>query len=118
VVAVPIIALTVRDTSALAAAERSDEDNGSSSAGNTGTQPKAGEPVEIEGVFVVKGGRVSFQSVELGIAGQEYFEAISGLQVGDTVVAGPYQAVRGLNNGDLVRAASGSATSPRAAPTP
>ena len=51
----------------------------------------------------MRGGTVTFTKVELGIAGQEYFEALSGVSVGDTVVAGPYQAIRDLKNGEAVR---------------
>jgi len=37
-----------------------------------------------------------------GIAGQEYFEVLGGLSEGDTVVAGPYQRIRQLVNGDQI----------------
>ena len=88
VLGVPIIALTVReeepDTSA---ADYSEDD----------------ELDDIEGVFMVSDGTVTFTAVEIGIAGQEYFEILSGISVGDTVVAGPYQRIRQLRNGDAVR---------------
>jgi HlyD family secretion protein len=88
VLGVPIIALTVReeepDTSA---ADYSEDD----------------ELDDIEGVFMVSDGTVTFTAVEVGIAGQEYFEILSGISVGDTVVAGPYQRIRQLRNGDAVR---------------
>ena len=58
---------------------------------------------EIEGVFLVNEGRVSFTPVNIGIAGQEYFEVLSGLSAGDIVVAGPYQQIRDLIDGDAVR---------------
>ena len=57
----------------------------------------------IEGVFLVNEGRVSFTPVNIGIAGQEYFEVLSGLSAGDIVVAGPYQQIRDLIDGDAVR---------------
>jgi HlyD family secretion protein len=59
----------------------------------------------VEGVFVVRGGEVTFTPVEVGIAGQEFFEILSGVSEGDTVVAGPYQAIRQLRNGDAIRRA-------------
>ena len=62
---------------------------------------------EVEGVFVVHGETVEFVPVELGIAGDEYFEVLSGVNVGDTVVAGPYQTIRQLRSGDPVRRMSG-----------
>ncbi|HSG49291.1 MAG TPA: efflux RND transporter periplasmic adaptor subunit [Longimicrobiales bacterium] len=61
------------------------------------------EDREVEGVFLVSGETVTFAEVELGIAGEEYFEVLSGLQEGDSVVAGPYQAIRQLRTGDPVR---------------
>jgi HlyD family secretion protein len=106
VVALPIIALTVRPDSVVAPADSAGV------AAPAADSADADGLNEIEGVFVVRGGKVTFTRVELGIAGQEYFEAVSGVQVGDTVVAGPYQAVRDLQNGDAVR------NSAAAAPTP
>ena len=41
---------------------------------------------EIEGVFVVDGGRAHFRTVEVGISSQKHFEVITGLEVGDKVV--------------------------------
>jgi len=46
--------------------------------------------------------------VEVGIAGQEYFEVLTGLSLGDTVVAGPYQRIRELNDGAPVRRMNGT----------
>ena len=57
---------------------------------------------EIEGAFVVRDGRVSFVQIETGIAGERYFEVLSGLDEGDLVVTGPFDVVRTLNEGDLV----------------
>jgi HlyD family secretion protein len=54
-------------------------------------------------VFTISGGRVTFTAVTLGIAGQEYFEVLSGLAEGDSVVAGPYQRIRQLRDGDAIR---------------
>ena len=71
---------------------------------------------EIEGVFVVRDGIAHFVEVEVGITGQEYFEILSGVAAGDTVVSGPYQRIRALSDGDPVKLAEGSA-SPGAAGT-
>ena len=65
---------------------------------------------EIEGAFVVRDGRVSFVQIETGIAGERYFEVLSGLDEGDLVVTGPFDVVRTLNEGDLV---TYDATGPR-----
>ncbi|MBK91614.1 MAG: hypothetical protein CME27_04080 [Gemmatimonadetes bacterium] len=85
-VSVPIIALTVRDV-----AEVSDSVSQSGS-----------DDDDVEGVFLVQDGLVYFQRVQAGIAGQEYFEVLSGLSTGDVVVSGPYQRIRELRDGDAI----------------
>lgn len=87
---IPIIALTLREHDQV---ERKDDDD---------SNGDSRDPVE--GVFVVNAGKAVFTPVEVGIAGEEYFEVISGLSLGDTVVSGPYQVVRTLRNGALIRA--------------
>ena len=57
---------------------------------------------ETEGVFVVRDGRVVFQPVKVGIAGERYFEVASGLKAGDQVVTGPFSSVRELADGSAV----------------
>lgn len=104
VVAVPIIALTVRDRGAAAAGPSAEDTAGSGTGRTPGPLARAGIVPPEEGVFVVREGRVSFSPVRVGIAGQDYFEILSGVQVGDTVVSGPYQRIRELSDGDAVRA--------------
>lgn len=58
---------------------------------------------ETEGVFVVRNGRVEFVPIKMGIAGDQYFEVISGVNPGDEVVTGPYNSVRGMADGSPVR---------------
>ena len=58
---------------------------------------------ETEGVFVVRSGRVEFVPIKMGIAGDKYFEVLSGLQPADQVVTGPYNSVRGMKDGDQVK---------------
>jgi HlyD family secretion protein len=60
---------------------------------------------ETEGVFVVrtKSKNVEFVPIKMGIAGDKYFEVVSGLQPGDQVVTGPYNSVRNIADGDAVR---------------
>jgi HlyD family secretion protein len=100
---VPIIALTVR--------AEDGEDNKDDSASEDDNQVArelgpAGRPQDsdVEGVFVVLDGEVTFKPVEVGVTGQEHFEVLSGVSAGDTIVAGPYQQIRQLQNGDEVRA--------------
>jgi HlyD family secretion protein len=98
VLAVPIIALTVRDENADSV--EGDGPNGDVNDGDVGDS-------DVEGVFLVADGVVTFTPVEIGIAGQEYFELLSGLAVGDRIVAGPYQRIRQLRTGDEVRESEG-----------
>jgi HlyD family secretion protein len=58
---------------------------------------------ETEGVFVVRDRRVEFVPLKLGIAGDKYFEVLSGLRAGDQVITGPYNSIRGMAEGDLVK---------------
>jgi len=101
---VPIIALTVRaaDDEDARSLVSSDEENDQ----NTRELGPAGRPrdSDVEGVFVVVDGEVTFTRVEIGVTGQEHFEVLDGLTAGDTIVAGPYQQIRQLSNGDAVRA--------------
>ena len=60
---------------------------------------------EIEGVFVVRNGRAIFTPVEVGIAGERYFEVLKGLSQGDRVITGPFDSVRNLFEADEVREA-------------
>jgi len=64
---------------------------------------------ETEGVFVFRGGRAEFVPIKMGIAGDKYFEVLSGLNPGDQVVTGPYNSVRALADGDTVRIDDGKA---------
>jgi HlyD family secretion protein len=106
VLAVPIIALTVR--------EHETSKSGDSAAIALGRQPtKQVGQRDVEGVFVVsKDNKVSFRPVRVGIAGEEYFEIIDGLQPGEKIVAGSYTAIRGLKDGAAVREEKQEETKP------
>jgi HlyD family secretion protein len=58
---------------------------------------------ETEGVFVMRDGRAQFVPVKVGIAGDKYFEVLSGLKAGDQVITGPFNNVRNLRDGDEVK---------------
>ena len=60
---------------------------------------------EIEGVFLVKSGKATFVPVDVGIAGERYFEVVKGLAQGDRVITGPFDSVRNLYDADDVREA-------------
>jgi HlyD family secretion protein len=61
------------------------------------------ERKEVEGVFVVRDGKAVFEPVKTGIAGDKYFEVISGLKEGDQVITGPFNSVRSLTDGASVK---------------
>ena len=58
---------------------------------------------ETEGVFVIRDGRAVFTPVKIGIAGEKYFEVVSGIKAGDQVITGPFANVRTLADGEQVR---------------
>jgi HlyD family secretion protein len=53
---------------------------------------------EVQGVFVISGGKAAFRKVETGITGATDIEVVSGLKEGDEVVTGSYQVIRTLRN--------------------
>jgi len=94
---IPIIALTVREH----------EKNENKDSAQVVLGKKAAKDVgkrDVEGVFVVgKDNKVAFRPVKIGIAGEEYFEVLSGLQEGEQIVSGSFQAIRELKEGTMVR---------------
>jgi HlyD family secretion protein len=58
---------------------------------------------ETEGVFVLRSGRAEFVPIKVGIAGDKYFEVVSGLKDADQVITGPFNNVRNLKDGDEVK---------------
>ena len=79
------------------------EDPNVRAAGEAAAANAGGKKEDQEGVFVVREGKAVFVPVTVGIAGQEYFEVITGVTESDTVVAGPYEAIRTLENGATIR---------------
>ena len=96
--AVPIIALTVREKGNVKALP-----NESPQARAAGEQVEREKAEDEEGVFVARQGKAQFVPVQIGIAGREYFEVLSGLKMGDSVIAGPYDAIRSLEPDKQVR---------------
>jgi HlyD family secretion protein len=89
--AVPIISVTVRD------------EQGKRFRTDAATTNPEDSPTEIEGVFLLRDGVAEWRPVRVGIVGDWYFEVLEGLNAGETVIAGPYAAVRDLEAGAAVR---------------
>jgi HlyD family secretion protein len=108
-VSVPIQALTVREmlfdeSGALVHEPPSGRRTGVETTLNASNEPPPGHTrEEVEGVFVVRNGVAVFTPVRIGIAGEQYFEVLDGLQPGDVVITGPYASVRELEDGGNVR---------------
>lgn len=105
VLSVPIIALTVRDRSSIEALPQ--EDPAAAQAAAAAADPR---DRDLEGVFVVREGKARFVPVTVGVAGREHFEVLAGITEGDSVVAGPYEAIRSLQEGQAVRAMAADTT--------
>jgi HlyD family secretion protein len=111
VVSVPIQALTVRemlynDKNELVREEpqRRRRGNAVETPVSASNEPPPGHTrKETEGVFVVNGGRGVFTPVTVGVAGEQYFEVLSGLKAGDEVITGPFNSVRELSDGGEVK---------------
>jgi len=110
--AIPIIALTVRENTPVTTEQGRAAGGAVPAAADTSrrTAPE-GKKKEAEGVFVVTNGVATFRPVKVGIAGEEHFEVIDGVREGDTIVAGPYQAIRDLKEGARVRSTRQAADS-------
>lgn len=94
---IPIIALTVREKKDVEPLPQETPEAQAAAADlDTNNQ-------DVEGVFLVRDGKATFVPVKVGITGQEHFEVLDGLAEGDTVVAGPYEAIRSLTNGKAIR---------------
>lgn len=100
---IPIQALTIRTRRELE--EPSKGSKGQTLAAERQPSPKDKDKgkEELQGVFVVRNGRAVFVSVETGIMGTTDVEVLKGLQPGDEIVTGSYQALRTLKNNTKVK---------------
>jgi HlyD family secretion protein len=105
VVSVPIQATTVRE---MVVDEKGAIVRNTAPAGSKGPRPGAVQASELnpgqtrkelEGVFVVRDTKAEFVPIKTGIAGDKYFEVLSGLKEGDNVIVGPFASVRELSDG-------------------
>jgi len=97
VLSIPIIALTVREDSVK-------QDSGAVTLAKAAPTKQVGKR-DVEGVFAVgTDNKVTFKPVKVGIAGEKYFEVVSGLKENEKIVGGTYQAIRELKDGSRVKA--------------
>ena len=110
--AVPIQCLTLRKKSDLMNTRESSD---SAAGGSANNEEGKNDEQEVEGVFVIKDGKVLFRPTVVGIAGSNYFQVISGPGEGEKVVSGPFKAINELKDGDPVKvtAKSSGKSSPR-----
>jgi len=96
VLTIPIQALTVRQKGQL---EPKPAD-GKAAPVVTKLDPAAekAKKEELQGVFVVNGGKAVFKKVETGITGATDIEVLSGLKEGDQIITGTYQVIRTIAN--------------------
>ncbi|MFM8567700.1 MAG: efflux RND transporter periplasmic adaptor subunit [Gemmatimonadota bacterium] len=107
--AVPIIALTVRE-------ETGAEVDSTSPAASRTPAVEVGKK-DVEGVFLIgEDNKVTFRAVRVGIAGEKHFEVLGGLTGGERIVAGSYQAIRELKEGQMVKEATEPTTAGTKAP--
>jgi HlyD family secretion protein len=116
-VAVPIQALTVREMlfdpkGVMIQSTPERKTRGLEPVVDASTEPPPGHTrKETEGVFAIKDGRAVFTPVKVGIAGERYFEVVSGVASGDRVITGPFASVRELADGQQVKATQATTTS-------
>ncbi|MGC1108038.1 MAG: efflux RND transporter periplasmic adaptor subunit [Candidatus Acidiferrales bacterium] len=107
VVTIPIQAIAIRTKEELQADQDREKGRGS------GVTLAAAKPAlnsdgtvatdDVQGVFVVRNGKAIFVPVQTGISGVTDIEVTSGLQQGDIVITGSYEALRSLHSGASVK---------------
>jgi HlyD family secretion protein len=94
VLSIPIQALTIRQKGALLPENK----KGVQAAAKPDPVKEKELKEELQGVFVVTGGKAVFRKVETGITGSSDIELLDGLKEGDEIVTGSYSVVRTLRN--------------------
>jgi len=101
---IPIQALTVRQKGdledAAAAAKNKPKDSGQAPLDLVAEKQRR---EEVTGVFVIVNQKAEFRKVETGITGATDVEILSGVQPGDQIVVGSYQAIRTMRPASRVK---------------
>jgi HlyD family secretion protein len=111
VLTVPIQAMAVReltfdkDGSIIRPPKEKNKKSGGTAIGTASAEelPAGQTKKETEGVFIFRDNAATFLPVKTGIAGDKYFEVLSGVKAGDQVITGPFNSVRDLQDGDQVK---------------
>lgn len=69
-----------------------------------GEQREAGAALEEEGVFLLENDAVEFRAIQTGLLGELHVEVLEGLEEGETLIVGPFRALRELEPGNAVQA--------------
>lgn len=108
VTAVPIQALTVRQKGQLQQSKPGQKPDMSPAAQKAGKE-------ELQGVFVVNGGKAEFRTVTTGITGATDIEVLGGLKPGDEIITGSYEVIRTIRNDAKVKVDNKQPSGPAAA---
>jgi len=103
VLAVPISAIVTRDRETVEEWKKDGNKKNEKSEAPKKIKGDVFRKDDIEGVFVVDGGRARFVEVETGLSGEQYIELVKGPKPGAEVITGPYQPLRTLKDGDRIR---------------
>jgi HlyD family secretion protein len=68
-----------------------------------GEKPKPEAPREEEGVYLMEDGKARFVPIKTGLLGELSTEVLEGLKGGETLITGPFKALRALKPGDGVK---------------
>ncbi len=101
VLSIPIQALTIRQKGDLIPKKKG-KDKNAVQAAEKPEEIKANKE-ELQGVFVVRGGKAQFVQVQTGITGTTDIEVLDGLKEGDEIVTGSYKVLRTLKPDSTVK---------------
>jgi len=103
ILAIPFQSLVMRDPKKMA-----EEKGGKGGAKPEPVKTEPGKtatpkPKELEGVFIMEGGKAKFMAVKTGILGDLNVEVTDGLKGGEQLITGPNRVLRELKDGDEVK---------------
>ena len=96
VLSIPIQALTIRQVGQLHPPKPGDKQE-------MGPAAQKAAKKELQGVFIVNGGKAQFREIKTGITGATDIEVLSGLNQGDQIVTGSYEVIRTIRNDAKVK---------------